>query len=125
MRHYQLPNVQTSRGQPPIRWTDTQEPVTCRRCNTRWEDGDPALTIDCISCGAHAHEPCRRRAGGNERVCVRRDEAAVQQGLLARCDRLTWDGRHEKPLTLRARPVDQALMCRSVRTGTPVSRYAS
>jgi hypothetical protein len=22
MRHYQLPNIQTSRGQPPIRWTD-------------------------------------------------------------------------------------------------------
>nr|WP_156475421.1 hypothetical protein [Gluconobacter thailandicus] len=41
-----------------------------------WEGGDPALTIACTGCNAPAHEPCRRSAGGNERVCECRDEAA-------------------------------------------------
>lgn len=125
MRRYQFPYVPSPRGRPPMRWTDTQEPTTCRRCNTHWEDGDPALTIACTGCGAPADEPCRRSSGGNERVCACRDEAAVQMGLLTRCEGLTWDGRHEKPLLLRERPIAHALMCRSVRTGAPVSRWTS
>ncbi|GFE97847.1 hypothetical protein [Gluconobacter sp. Gdi] len=81
MQRYQFPYVPTLRGRPPMRWTDTQEPTTCRRCNTHWEEGDPALTIACAGCGAPADEPCRRRSGGNERVCACRDEAAVQRGF--------------------------------------------
>ncbi|MBS1060567.1 hypothetical protein [Gluconobacter sp. Dm-44] len=125
MRRYQFPFVPTPRGRPQMRWTDTQEPTTCRRCNMHWEDGDQALTIACTGCGASADEPCRRSSGGNERVCACRDEAAVQMGLLTRCEGLTWDGRHEKALLLRARPIAHALMCRSVRTGAPVSQWTS
>ncbi|WP_061498066.1 hypothetical protein, partial [Acetobacter malorum] len=125
MRRYQFPYVPVPRGRPPLRWTDTQEPMSCRRCNTHWEEGDPVLTIACTGCHAPAHEPCRRGSGGNEQVCACRDEAAVQLGLLSRCEGLSWDSRHVKPLTLRATPVATALMCRSVRTGAPVSRWAT
>ena len=110
---------------PNTPWPAAHALATCRRCNMHWEDGDPALTIACTGCGAPADEPCRRSSGGNERVCACRDEAAVQMGLLTRCEGLTWDGRHEKPLLLRERPIAHALMCRSVRTGAPVSRWAS
>ncbi|AFW03150.1 hypothetical protein B932_3611 (plasmid) [Gluconobacter oxydans H24] len=56
-------------------------------------------------------------------MCACRDEAATQLGLLSRCEGLSWDNRHVKPLMLRAAPVPTALMCRSVRTGAPVSRF--
>ncbi|MBS1038641.1 hypothetical protein [Gluconobacter cerinus] len=123
MRRHYLPYVPTPRGRPPMRWTDTQEPVSCRKCNEHWAGGDPALTIPCTGCNAPAHEPCRRSAGGNERVCACRDEAATQLGLLSRCEGLSWDNRHVKPLLLRDAPIASALMCRSVRTGAPVSRF--
>ncbi len=47
-----------------------------------------------------AGEPCRRPHGGNENACIARDVLAMQGGLLSRCQALTWDGRHTKPLPL-------------------------
>lgn len=103
----------------PIRWACTTDAVTCRRCNTVWEEGDPAYQIACRGCGAPKGMPCRRPAGGNERVCPERDIDTTRAGLLQRCDGLSWDGRHDKPLALRAQRLPRSLQ---VMSGSPVSR---
>lgn len=103
----------------PTRWICTSEPVQCHRCGMEWENGDPALTLPCTGCCADAGEPCQRRAGGNETVCIKRDRAAEVAGLLRPCERLTWDGRHTKPLRLFGTPLPHML---PVLTGAPVSR---
>ncbi len=81
--------------QPPL----ATGPVQCLRCAAEWPT-DPALTLDCPRCLAVAGEPCRRPLGGNENACIARDVLAMQGGLLSRCQALTWDGRHNKPLPL-------------------------
>ncbi|QDH26077.1 hypothetical protein D5366_11745 (plasmid) [Neokomagataea tanensis] len=123
MRRYAFPYIPNRPVRVPQRWTDTFAPLSCRRCSAVWEEGDPALRVPCRGCGAGPSEPCRRSKGGNERVCACRDEDAVRLGMLEPCEGLTWDGRHEKPLRLRAEPVPSALMCRAVRTGAPISRW--
>ena len=79
-------------------------PVQCLRCAAEWPT-DPALTLACPRCLAVAGEPCRRPLGGNENACIARDLLAMQAGLLDRCEALTWDGRHRKPLPLACRIV--------------------
>ncbi len=74
-------------------------PVQCLRCAAEWPT-DPALTLACPRCLAVVGEPCRRPHGGNENACIARDVLAMQGGLLSRCQTLTWDGRHSKPLPL-------------------------
>ena len=74
-------------------------PVQCLRCAAEWPT-DPALALACPRCLAVAGEPCRRPHGGNENACIARDVLAMQGGLLSRCEALTWDGRHSKPLPL-------------------------
>ncbi len=79
-------------------------PVQCLRCAAEWPT-DPALTLACPRCLAVAGEPCRRPHGGNENACIARDVLAMQGGLLSRCQALTWDGRHSKPLPLACKIV--------------------
>ena len=74
-------------------------PVQCLRCAAEWPT-DPALSLACPRCLAPAGEPCRRPLGGNENACIARDVLAMRDGLLSRCQALTWDGRHSKPLPL-------------------------
>ena len=74
-------------------------PVQCLRCAAEWPT-DPALALACPRCLAVAGEPCRRPLGGNENACIARDVLAMRGGLLTRCQALTWDGRHSKPLSL-------------------------
>ena len=81
--------------QPPL----ATGPVQCLRCAAEWPT-DPALPLDCLRCLAVAGEPCRRPLGGNENACIARDVLAMRGGLLSRCQALTWDGRHSKPLPL-------------------------
>ncbi|WP_264801949.1 hypothetical protein, partial [Acetobacter nitrogenifigens] len=91
----------------------------CRRCRCEWDDGDPAYEVPCRGCGAETGSPCDRPGGGNERVCHQRDQDAIRAGLLAPCEGLSWDHRHDKPLPLFARPVPHGMR---VMTGAPVSR---
>ena len=79
-------------------------PVQCLRCAAEWPT-DPALTLACPRCLAVVGEPCRRPHGGNENACIARDVLAMQGGLLSRCQALTWDGRHSKPLPLACKIV--------------------
>ncbi|KXV22314.1 hypothetical protein AD933_00545 [Acetobacter malorum] len=74
MRRHYLPYVPTPRGRPPMRWTDTQEPVSCRKCNEHWEAGDPALTIACMGCKAglsRTSQPRKAQAGRASRGLAR------------------------------------------------------
>ncbi|MFT9159468.1 MAG: hypothetical protein ABF491_03820 [Acetobacter sp.] len=103
----------------PTRWASVDAPVVCRRCRHEWSDGDPAYGLSCRGCGAMAGQPCQRPEGGNERVCHQRDQDARRAGLLIRCDGLSWDGRHDKPLPLSASPLPRT---RPVLTGSPVAR---
>jgi hypothetical protein len=82
-------------------------PVQCLRCAAEWPT-DPALSLACPRCLAVAGEPCRRPLGGNENACIARDVLAMQAGRLSRCQALTWDGRHSKPLPLACEIVHRA-----------------
>jgi len=82
-------------------------PVQCLRCAAEWPT-DPALSLACPRCRAVAGEPCHRPLGGNENACIARDVLAMQGGLLSRCEALTWDGRHSKPLPLACEIVHRA-----------------
>ncbi|GBQ91067.1 hypothetical protein [Asaia krungthepensis] len=104
----------------PVRWSCTSESVTCRRCHHEWDDGDPAYRFACPDCNATPGNPCQRSAGGNERVCPGRDRVAQAAKLLGPCEGLSWDGRHDKPLPLRASRTNPAWQL--VRTGSPVAR---
>lgn len=104
----------------PTRWVCTDAPVICRRCRMEWHAGDPALTLVCRGCGAPAGSPCQRAQGGNERVCHQRDADAQRLRVMAPCDGLSWDGRHDKPPLLHALPVPGSV---PVLSGAPASRF--
>ncbi|WP_148662521.1 hypothetical protein [Kozakia baliensis] len=106
--------------QAPSRWVCTDAPVTCRRCRMEWRSGDPALTLACRGCDAPAGAPCQRSQGGNERACHQRDADAQRLRLMAPCDGLSWDGRHDKPARLYPVPVTGAM---PVLSGAPVSKF--
>jgi len=85
-----------------------------------WQSGDPALTLFCRGCDAVAGAPCQRRQGGNERVCHQRDADALRLHLMAPCDALSWDRRHDKPAPLHDLPVPGSI---SVLSGAPASKF--
>lgn len=81
----------------PLRWILPATPISCSRCGEAWQDGDPALQLDCPACSAAAGFPCFRAHGANETVCTERDRAAEYAGLLSVCPSLSWTNRHSKP----------------------------
>jgi hypothetical protein len=66
------------------------------------------VALACPRCLAASGEPCRRPLGGNENACIARDVLAMRGGLPSRCEALTWDGRHGKPLPLACEIVHRA-----------------
>ncbi|QEO18958.1 hypothetical protein FLP30_13920 (plasmid) [Acetobacter vaccinii] len=101
------------------RWACVGDPVTCRRCHHEWPAGDPTYQLACRGCGALSRHPCCRPEGGNERVCFLRDQDARRSGLLIPCEGLSWDGRHDKPLTLS---LSRSTDARAVLSGAPPAR---
>ena len=74
--------------------------IECKAYRETWQDGDPALRVECPRCNARAGERCVWTGPHGVTTHIARDMAAMQAGEMTRCGALTWDGRHSRHLVL-------------------------
>jgi predicted RNA-binding Zn-ribbon protein involved in translation (DUF1610 family) len=65
--------------------------VKCNRCGQSWPR-DPALEVECPTCGAGIGHQCKRPSGHRASFHGARDLKAMDDGKLTKCAALPHDG---------------------------------